>query len=142
MRIPATLGLLCLFMASSDPSAVPAQLHDESQMLPLCQIMRGAARYRNQEVIVSGSLRATFDFVRLQDPGCSGILYVLGALSHRGPGWEQWHDLIVGSMDKSVPDKTPVTIAGKISSLSTERGIVWQVSLERVVEINGIAPSR
>jgi len=45
-------------------------------------------------------------------------------------------------MDKTIPDKTPVTVAGKISTQATERGIFWQISLERVVEINGVAPSR
>jgi hypothetical protein len=143
MQIPRSLGLLCLLVASLHPSAVPEQLHDESQVLSLCQLMRGTIHPHSQDIIVSGLLRATFDFVRLQDPECPrATLYVLGSLSHRGPGWEQWHDLILGSMDKSVPDKTPVTIAGKISTLSTQNGIVWQISLERVVEIKGVAPTR
>jgi hypothetical protein len=143
MRIPRRLGLLCLVVASWHRSAAPAQLYDESQVLPLCQIMRGTIHGRNQEIIVSGLLRATFDFVRLQDAECPrGSLYILGSLAHHGAGWEQWHDLIVGSMDKSVPDKTPVTITGKINSLATEKGIVWQISLDRVVAINGVAPSR
>ncbi len=143
MRILKNLGLLGLVMASLPQPAVPEQLYDESQIVPLCQIMKGTIRNRSTQIIVSGLLRATFDFVRLQDPRCANqSLYIVGSLSHHGPGWQQWHDLIVGSMDKTITDKTPVTVAGKISTLATERGILWQISLERVVEINGVTPSR